>query len=143
MHKPAQVELQLDRPQLLYSETLGPITGGGSPARYHRRQPNPAKKGPHIKLATPLGSWEANRGEGKESSTPRKQCHPNLGRHEIRVPCPHKHNLGQQRLIKNNSIRQKVPTEQGLILSLKQEPPQTMSTPSSKCCNHCSTHSNK
>ena len=39
MHKPAQVELQLDRPQLPYSETLvpiiaeaaQPITAGGSP----------------------------------------------------------------------------------------------------------------
>ena len=31
MHKPAQVELQLDRPQLPYSEILGPIIAGGSP----------------------------------------------------------------------------------------------------------------
>ena len=31
MHKPAQVELQLDRPQLPYSETLGPIIAEGSP----------------------------------------------------------------------------------------------------------------
>ena len=46
MHKPAQVELQLDRPQLPYSETLGPTTAGGSPARYRRRQPNPIRKGP-------------------------------------------------------------------------------------------------
>ena len=50
MHKPAQVELQLDRPQLPYSEILGPITVGGSPARYRRRQPNPTRKGPHIYL---------------------------------------------------------------------------------------------
>ena len=40
MHKPAQVELQLDRLQLPYSETLGPITAGGSLAHYRRRQPN-------------------------------------------------------------------------------------------------------
>ena len=47
MHKPAQVELQLDRPQLPYSEILGPIIVGGSPTHYRRRQPNPAKKGPY------------------------------------------------------------------------------------------------
>ena len=47
MHKPAQVELQLDWPQLPYSETLGPTIAGGSSARYRRRQPNPTKKGPH------------------------------------------------------------------------------------------------
>ena len=47
MHKPAQVELQLDRPQLPYSETQGPIIAGGSPAHYRRRQPNPTRKGPH------------------------------------------------------------------------------------------------
>ena len=47
MHKPAQVELQLDRPQLPYSEILGPVTAGGSPARYRRRQPNPIRKDPH------------------------------------------------------------------------------------------------
>ena len=41
MHKPAQVELQLDRPQLPYSEIFGPITAGGSPAHYRRRQPEP------------------------------------------------------------------------------------------------------
>ena len=29
------------------------------------------------------------------------------------MPCPHKQNLGQQRLIKNNLTRQKVPTERG------------------------------
>ena len=40
MRKPAQVELQLDRPQLPYSETLEPITAKGSPAHYRRRQPN-------------------------------------------------------------------------------------------------------
>ena len=47
MHKLAQVELQLDRPQLPYSETLWPTIAGGSPACYHRRQPNPIRKGPH------------------------------------------------------------------------------------------------
>ena len=47
MHKPAQVELQLDRPLLPYSETLGPIIAGGSPTHYRRRQPNPTRKGPH------------------------------------------------------------------------------------------------
>ena len=47
MHKPAQVELQLDRPQFPYSETLGSIIAGGSPAHYRRRQPNPTRKGPH------------------------------------------------------------------------------------------------
>ena len=47
MHKPAQVELQLDRPQLPYSEILGPIIAGGSPTHYRRRQPNPTKKGPY------------------------------------------------------------------------------------------------
>ena len=47
MYKPAQVELQLDRPQLPYSETLGPTIAGGSPAHYRRRQPNPIRKGPH------------------------------------------------------------------------------------------------
>ena len=58
MHKPAQVELQLDRPQLPYSETLGPTTAGGSPARYRRRQPNPIRKGPHtLKLR---GYWVLN-----------------------------------------------------------------------------------
>ena len=45
MHKPAQVELQLDRPQLPYSKILGPT--GGSPAHYRRRQPNPTRKGPY------------------------------------------------------------------------------------------------
>ena len=45
MHKPAQVELQLDRPQLPYSKILEPIIAGGSPAHYCRRQPNPTKKG--------------------------------------------------------------------------------------------------
>ena len=83
MHKSAQVELQLDRSQLPYSEILGPIIAGGSPAHYRRRQPNPTKKGPYIKLATLLGSWEADRGEGKENRAPRKQCRPSLGRHEI------------------------------------------------------------
>ena len=83
MHKSAQVELQLDRPQLPYSEILGPIIAGGSPAHYCRKQPNPTKKGPYIKLATPLGSWEADRGEGKENIALRKQCHPSPGRHEI------------------------------------------------------------
>ena len=67
MHKPAQVELQLDRPQLPYSEILGPIIAGGSPAHYHKRQHNPTKKGPYIKLATSLGSWEADRGERKKT----------------------------------------------------------------------------
>ena len=40
MHKPAQVELQLDRPQLHYSEIFGPITAGGSPTHHRKRQPN-------------------------------------------------------------------------------------------------------
>ena len=83
MHKPDQIELQLDRPQLPYSEILGPIIAGGSPAHYRRRQPNPTKKDPYIKLATLLESWEADKGEGKENSALRKQCHPSLGRHEI------------------------------------------------------------
>ena len=61
MQKPAQVKLQLDRPQLPYSEILGPITIGGSPTQYTIH-----KKGPYIKLATSLGSWEADRGKGKE-----------------------------------------------------------------------------
>ena len=41
VHKPAQVELQLDRPQLPYSETFGPITAGGSPAQctLHKKGP--------------------------------------------------------------------------------------------------------
>ena len=47
MHKPAQIELQLDRPQLPYSEILGPIIARGSPAHYRGRQPNPTKKGPY------------------------------------------------------------------------------------------------
>ena len=47
VHKPTQVELQLDRPQLPYLEILGPIIAGGSPAHYCRRQPNPTRKGPH------------------------------------------------------------------------------------------------
>ena len=50
MHKPAQVELQLDRPQLPYLETLGPVIAGGIPAHCRRRQPNPTKKGPHIRM---------------------------------------------------------------------------------------------
>ena len=50
MHKPAQVELQLDRSQLPYSEILGPIIAGGNPAHYRRRQPNPTKKGPYIRI---------------------------------------------------------------------------------------------
>ena len=47
-----QVELQLDRPQLPYSETLGPITAGGSPAHYRRRQTNTpyTKKAPILIL---------------------------------------------------------------------------------------------
>ena len=64
MHKPAQVELQLDRPQLPYSETFEPITAGGSPAQRTIR-----KKGPYTKLATPLGSWEVDRVKGKEKKT--------------------------------------------------------------------------
>ena len=64
MHKPVQVEFQLDRPQLPYSEKSGPITAGGSPAQRTIRT-----KGPYIKLATPLGSWEADRGKGKEKKT--------------------------------------------------------------------------
>ena len=36
----------MDRPQLPYSKTLGPIIAGGSPAHYRRRQPNPTRKGP-------------------------------------------------------------------------------------------------
>ena len=83
VHKSAQVELQLDRPQLPYSEILGPIIAGGSPTHYRRRQLNPTKKGRYIKLATPLGSWEADRGEGKENSALLKQCHLSPGRHEI------------------------------------------------------------
>ena len=51
MHKPAQVELQLNRPQLPYSEILGSIIAGGSPAHYRRRKPKPntpyTKKGPY------------------------------------------------------------------------------------------------
>ena len=48
VHKPAQIELQLDQPQLPYSEILGPIIAGGSPAHYRRMQPNPTKKkGPY------------------------------------------------------------------------------------------------
>ena len=41
VHKPAQVELQLDRPQLPYSETFEPITAGGSPAQHtiHKKGP--------------------------------------------------------------------------------------------------------
>ena len=41
VHKPAQVELQLDRPQLPYSEIFGPITAGGSPAQctIHKKRP--------------------------------------------------------------------------------------------------------
>ena len=54
MHKPAQVELQLDRPQLPYSETLGPTTAEGSPACYRRRQPNPIRKGPHTPYSLSL-----------------------------------------------------------------------------------------
>ena len=65
MHKPVQVELQLDWPQLPYSETLGPITAGGSPAQRIIR-----KKGPYIKLATPLGSWEADRGKKEKKTEP-------------------------------------------------------------------------
>ena len=57
MHKPAQVELQLDRPQLPYSETLGPIIAGGSPARYCRRQPNPTRKGPHNHIVTCIRAY--------------------------------------------------------------------------------------
>ena len=68
MHKPAQVELQLDRPQLPYSEILGPIIVGGSPAHYRWRQPNPTKKGPYIKLATSLGSWEAEGAKEKKTA---------------------------------------------------------------------------
>ena len=44
MYKPAQVELQLDRPQLPYSETFGPIAAGGSLAQRTIR-----KKGPYNK----------------------------------------------------------------------------------------------
>ena len=40
MHKPAQVKLQLDRPQLPYSEILRPIIAEDSLAHYRRRQPN-------------------------------------------------------------------------------------------------------
>ena len=51
MHKPVQVELQLDRLQLPYSETLGPIIAGGSPAHYRRRQPTlTTKKAPTTTL---------------------------------------------------------------------------------------------
>ena len=54
----------MDRPQLPYSETFGPIIAGGSPAQHTIH-----KKGPYIKLATSLGSWEANKGKGKEKKT--------------------------------------------------------------------------
>ena len=68
MHKLAQVELQLDRPQLPYSEILGPITIGGSPTQYTIH-----KKGPYIKLATSLESWETDRGKGKEKKKEKKE----------------------------------------------------------------------
>ena len=45
-HKPDQIELQLNRSQLPYSEIPRPIITGGSPAHYRRRQPNPTKKRP-------------------------------------------------------------------------------------------------
>ena len=45
MHKPAQVELQLDWRQLPYSETFEPITAGGSPAQRTIR-----KKGPYTSI---------------------------------------------------------------------------------------------
>ena len=64
MHKLAQVELQLDWSQLPYSETFGPTTAGGSPAQSTIR-----KKDLYIKLATSLGSWEVDRGKGKEKKT--------------------------------------------------------------------------
>ena len=41
MHKPAQVELQLDRSQLPYSETFRPITAGGNPAQRTIRKKRP------------------------------------------------------------------------------------------------------
>ena len=39
MHKLAQVELQLDRPQLPYSEIFVPITAGGSPIQHIQKRP--------------------------------------------------------------------------------------------------------
>ena len=55
MHKPAQVELQLDRPQLPYSETLGPIIARGSPA-----QPIIAGGSPILPEKAPTGALEKN-----------------------------------------------------------------------------------
>ena len=75
-HKPDQVELQLDRSQLPYSEILWPIIAGGSPAHYRRRQPNLTKKGPYIKMATPLGSWDQDR--ENEIFLPRKHVSKSL-----------------------------------------------------------------
>ena len=64
MHKPDQSELQLDRSQLPYSEHLGPV-------QQEAAQPNIAKRPATFKLATPLGSWEADR-----DKSPRKKMPP-------------------------------------------------------------------
>ena len=47
MYKPTQVELQLDWPQLPYSETFEPITAGGNLAQHTIH-----KKGPYSRIRT-------------------------------------------------------------------------------------------
>ena len=61
MHKPAQVELQLDRSQLPYSETFGPITAGGSPAQHTY-----TKKAPTL-------NWRLHWGVGKQIGVKEKK----------------------------------------------------------------------
>ena len=61
MHKPAQVELQLDRPQLPYSETLGPIIAGGIPI---------------LPEKAPTLNWRLHWGVGKQTGVKEKKTAP-------------------------------------------------------------------
>ena len=62
-----------NRPKLSYNWTdpnfLAQKHSGPLPQKVAQPNAQYTKKGPHIKLATSLGSWEANRGKGKEKKT--------------------------------------------------------------------------
>ena len=62
----------MDWLQLPYLETLGLITAGGSPAHYHRRQPNIPY---HTEKALTL-NWRLHWGVGKQTGTKEKKTEP-------------------------------------------------------------------
>ena len=109
-HKPNQSELQLDQSQLSYPKHLGPV-------QQKAAQPNIAKRPTTFKLATSLGSWEADK-----DRSPCKQMTQDPGRHETWAPCPHKQNLGQQCLTNSNLTKQKVLTKWGWTPTIAKNP---------------------